>query len=197
MPVILFLYFTQTSLIIPGFSMTAICFFCIGSFLCLNNKQLSFSWLPRIMIPCLLFFYCFLFSAEIAFDGNNTFWGNVFYPFFICVGVILVLYGMGLFSKSSKYQTLKRSLLKLSECTFFIFAFHPFILRYADRLIKKIMKMLFFENFDYTLISVQDHSFLMVFLFLLKILVATFGAVAIYLCVKKCFPSALKILCGR
>lgn len=195
--VLTFLYITQTSLIVPGFSMTSIYFFCIGSYLCLKRGTLCFCIINKKYFFSLLLLFFILLIVEVILDGNNSIYGNIVYPFFVCTGVFLVMYCMGVFAKSQKFPSVKNLFLKWSESTFFIFAFHLFVLHYAGRGIRKMLTFFLNEDLTYSLDYVQNHNMLMLCFFLLKILIATFGSISVYYILKRISPKICGTLCGR
>ena len=104
------LYFTQTSLLVPGFTSLSLFYFGLGSFLSLWGKSLieSFSLynnFVRILFVVLLI-------AEIALDGHNTIIGNYIYPFFVISGVAFV-FNTQISSKLNKWGGAKLFLLYL------------------------------------------------------------------------------------
>ena len=116
---------------IAGFSSTATLYFCIGGYMMVNKMDLT--------TICSRFRYIFYFTAilllpfMIYYDGHNTEIGDRIYPIFVmamCGSIINIV----------TYLDCKNKMVwskKYSDTTFFIFAFHVFLLPYTAKLLSK------------------------------------------------------------
>lgn len=84
--ILAFLYFTQTSLYLPGLSSTSLFYFGLGAYLSLQDKSIIETFSRHKQL--LWIFFCMLFITEVALDGHNTTIGNIIYPFFVFTGVM-------------------------------------------------------------------------------------------------------------
>lgn len=83
------LYFSQTSLFVPGLNATSLFYFGLGAFLSLGDYSLTTVFKKyKILLICA---FVSLFLIEVILDGHNTQWGNIIYPFYVFVGVIAFL----------------------------------------------------------------------------------------------------------
>ncbi|MCQ2052889.1 MAG: acyltransferase [archaeon] len=193
--IISLLYFTQTSLIIPGFSSSSFFYFCLGTFVALQIGSFDF-FKPIFEKSCFVLFVIF-FIFLVFLNGHNTSWGNILYPLYVFLGVF---FGLNLFVKFAKSPTndnLKTKLIKLSESTFFVFAFHTFLLRYADRVINQISLRLWKEPLDFSQTFVANHAFFFLSVYLSKIFFVVTICVVLYFVLKKYMPGLSRIICGR
>lgn len=87
--ILAFLYFTQTSLYLPGLSSSTLFYFGIGAYLSLQDKSLIETFSRHKQLLWILF--CSLFITEVALDGHNTTIGNIIYPFFVLAGVLSII----------------------------------------------------------------------------------------------------------
>lgn len=83
------LYFTQTSLRLPGFSSASFFFFGIGTTLSLADKSIIDVFSKRRFLIWSIFVV--LLVIEVAFNGHNTLLGNIIYPFYVFIGVASIL----------------------------------------------------------------------------------------------------------
>ncbi len=107
---------------VPGFSSVAFLFFGIGGFCRMNNiNPTKFAYNHRLIIyviTILLFVLC------TVFNGYNTFWGEVVYPFFVIVGSITTIH---LATYIVEHDILKMPSL-LTKGSFFVYLLHYIIL---------------------------------------------------------------------
>lgn len=84
-----FLYSTQTSLLLPGFSVHTLFFFGFGALLSLQNRSLTDCFLQYRKTFWVLFVA--LFVVEVILNGHNTIIGNYIYPFYVFTGVVYIV----------------------------------------------------------------------------------------------------------
>ena len=84
-----FLYYTQTSLYLPGFSPHTLFYFGIGSAMALQNTSITELFSKHKYLIWGLFIV--LFVVEVALDGHNSVVGNIIYPFYVLVGVVFIV----------------------------------------------------------------------------------------------------------
>lgn len=179
------LYLSQTSLIIPGFSSSSFFYFGIGSLLGLNERSLCLEASKFKMLGYVSFGVLFL--AEICLDGHNTYIGNLIYPFFVVSGVVSII----------NIVSYKKRVWGGQKYTFFIFAFHIFILPVVGILLEKVISWI--TGFQ----TVNDIEFANRFPYLLMleyvaIILTTIAlTMGIYIVIDKILPRTCKLLCGR
>ncbi len=187
MGIISLLYFTQTSLLVPGFTSLSLFYFGLGSFLSLWGKSLIESFSHYKIFVRILFFV--LLIAEIALDGHNTTIGNYIYPFFVVSGVAFV-FNTQITSKLNKWGGQKYS--------FFIFAFHIFILSTVEAVLSKVILLMTGLQITNNNISFADnYPILIILIFLLKIVFTVLISMTIYQIINKYCPRVCNLLCGR
>lgn len=183
--IITILYFTQTSLRIPGFSSSAIFYFGLGSALSMNEMSICKSVEKLRVLGYLL--WGGLFVVEICLFGHNTFWGNIIYPFYVFIGVVSIV---NIFSRL-KYTRGKQ------KYSFFIFAFHIFILPIIGSIMTKLFCFVC-GVVDMNLLAFADQYPLhIILLYCLKIIITVLICMGVYTIFNKYCPRLCKILCGR
>ncbi|MBQ6244279.1 MAG: acyltransferase [Bacteroidales bacterium] len=174
------LFFTQTSLVVPGFSSLALFFFGVGSALSLGEKSLVEVFARYRIVEWVLFLG--LFVVEVALDGHHSPVGNIIYPFFIAAGVASV-------------WTLKPNkwCIKLERFTFFIFSFHAFILPFLKAMLMQFIAKGTSIDVEYA----ETHSLLVIGIYCLEIILAVLISMSLYWVLQKTLPRVCKVLCGR
>lgn len=175
---LLFLFCTNTSLIFSGFNITAFFFFCLGALLQLNS--IDFAKILLRFSNVIFFLAVVLLIFDSAYEGHRTIVGNIIYPFwivfgsmfFVCLSVKIVEY-----CKKNKHNIL---FYNLSKTSFFVFAFHIFILSKLKHI---------FEAYE---VSIWMCSFL----YVAKVVLATSISVALCLLLGRFFPKISKLLGG-
>lgn len=184
-----FLYFTQTSLLLPGFSSLSLFYFSLGAYLSLNNKVLdNIVNGKRYRIPLYLTFVV-LFVLEILYNGHNTYVGNIIYPFWVFVGVLSIIDAFSLANRSNSVivQNVLSFFIGNSNSSFFIFAFHIFILGYVNRAVAWILSL-----------CLESESFVCSsLLYVFTILITVTICILCYNLLSKFFPRISKLLCGK
>lgn len=181
--IISFLYFTQTSLRIPGLSSSSIFFFGIGSALSLNNKSLVETFARHKRKVWALFMI--LLIIEVALDGHNTFLGNNIYPFYVAVGVY------------SMFPIKPRIESKYQHFTFFIFAFHIFILPFVGAALLKLLCVITKETCVNNVHFADNYPILIILEYLFRIGLTIVICMGTYTVFNKLCPKFCKLLCGR
>lgn len=121
-----FLYISGLSFFsVPA--MTSLFFFSLGATLAINDETI----IGRFMLyrRWAYVLAVLLAGIEAYFDGSNTFIGSLFYPFFICAGVVSAVCMTTQFEeRRTKERCMPKRMKNIAGLSFFIFLFHPFIL---------------------------------------------------------------------
>ncbi len=176
------LYFTQTSLRIPGFTSLSFFYFGMGAMLALRNKSLVEFFSHKKRLAWCLYFA--LLITEIVLDGHNTFMGNIIYPFYVCIGVWSLI-------------ALKPTNWKGQKYTFFIFASHIFVLPIIGIILTKALSHLFGVGAINTIEFADHYPLIIISEFCLKIIITVFVCMVGYNIFNKVCPKICRILCGR
>lgn len=121
-----FLYVSGTWIDIHGLGLSAVFFFSWGGYFGVKRKDMIESFFRYRFLVYPAFAFLFLFTT--AYDGINTYTGNIFYPFFNIVGMIVTLC---LSLEVYRKWRLEPNEFLAGSC-FFIFASHAFILSYCN-----------------------------------------------------------------
>lgn len=178
------LYFTQTSFYIPGLSSSSLFYFGIGAFLSLSKLNLVNTLSRHKEISWVVF--GLLFIVEVICDGHNTFWGNILYPFYVLVGVVSLL-SLPSYSGGGKF----------SRATFFIFAFHIFLLPFVGIYLSHLMEFITTDVNVNSITFANNYPLLVMIEYILKVCIAVFGSILLYKLLERYFHGVCKILCGR
>lgn len=111
-------YISRIWTLLPGFHITAVFYFTLGSYFALNKMNIiEFTDKYKLIILpiCIM-----LLIVTTVFDGVNTVIGQNIYPLYVCTGVFSAFY---LASKCITKCGIKPNKLLVSSC-FFIYAFH-------------------------------------------------------------------------
>lgn len=179
--IILLLYLSQTSLWLPGFSSLALFYYGLGAFFSLSNRSLTEIFSTHKVL--IWFLFVFLFVIEVALNGHNTIIGNIIYPFYVLTGVMSLL-TLKLRTRGGKY-------------TFFIFAFHIFVLPFVGAILLKILFVITGEIDIETVYFADKYPLLIIFYYCLKVYITVLVCMLANTVLQKCAPKLCKILCGR
>lgn len=114
-------YITKIWPYIPGLTITSLFFFSFGAYFSIN-KKLIVNEFRRYRNPVFLI-YLILLVVMIYFNGSFSTIGTTIYPLLIMAGVVSAINLTSLLEEKGKLPVK----LKLSETTFFIYAFHGLI----------------------------------------------------------------------
>jgi len=181
-----FIYFTQLSLIIPGMSGIALFYFGIGAMLSLNGQSVSSFAYKYKRLSYIVF--AVLLTIEVILFGHNTYWGNVIYPFYVLSGVIFIIN----FVKNSNINS-----SKFERYTFYIFAFHIFVLPIIGSGLGKLIILITGENSINDLRFANNYPWIVVLEYLLKIAITLGISMLTYRLLERTMPKVCKILCGK
>ena len=199
MVLLAFLYLTQTSFMIPGFTAEAFFFFGWGAFLSLNRFELPNVFYARrwpIAIITLVLFIAMICSGYLY---SRT--GRMIYPFFIVFEVmtmINLLAWMVRRSYSSPFWAkIKNGSIRWQDATFLIFALHFFILKDVFKLLNRVGGALtgFYDVRMMEMANRYPHIVIMNYLLRVVIIVAI--CMFVYVILRKFLPRVCGILCGR
>lgn len=181
-----FIYFSQLSLIIPGLSGIALFYFSIGAMLSLNDKSICEYAHKYNKLSYIIF--TFLFIVEVILFGHNTYYGNLIYPFYVLSGVVFIINFIKNNKKiSSKYE----------RYTFFIFAFHVFVLPLIGSGLRKLIMIGTGESTINDLAFANDYSWIVVIEYLTKIAITLLISMFAYKMLERLMPKVCNILCGK
>ena len=180
--VLSFLYFTQTSLRVPGLSVSSMFYFGIGAALSLWNRSLveTFSMNKKVVWPI----FVILTVIEISLYGHNTMWGNIIYPFFVFVGVWSII-------------ALKPQNGGGQNYTFFIYAFHIFALPFVKLALSKLLRFITGETTVNNICFANKYPLLIMFEYCLTIAIVVLICIAGCLLIRRYTPALSKLICGR
>lgn len=179
------LYFTQTSLGVPGLSSNALFFFGIGSFLSINDQSICNAAL-KLRIAGYVLFGIFI-VVEVCLFGHNTFWGNIIFPFYVFAGVVSTV---NLFSRGKLTNGGQKY-------TFFIFAFHIFILGIVGAILSKTASWITGSAIVNDLAFADKYPLIVISEYVLKIVLTLILTILGYIALEKLSPRLCKLLCGR
>lgn len=106
---------------IHGFSVTAAFFFSLGAYFSINKLNMVEEL--RHFRKCAFVLYVPMVVLMMYLNGNHTTVGGYVYPLYIIIGVITIINIVTLLEEKGKLTTSS----KLSDTTFFIYAFHGLI----------------------------------------------------------------------
>jgi len=159
---------------IHGFSIICLFPFCLGAFYSLRNISFVKSF-NKILAPSIII-GVLLFILEVYYDGRFTTIGSYMYPFWVIFGIISITNIVS--TKKVGFTS------KLSGSTFFVFAFHPFILNYCRICISSLTSIM--------------PIFVAPYLnYILTPLLCVSVCVVLYDVLEKYIPSVSSILCGK
>lgn len=164
---------------IHGFSITAVFFFSIGAYFSLYKRNMVNDL--RLFRKHVFILYPLLTILMIYFNSDFTTIGAYIYPFYIIIGVATIINMTTLLEEKGKLTTNS----KLSDTTFFIYAFHNLI---ALNIVSRILEIPF-PTTDYNWINISLNYILRPFLTITICLIS-------YYIMKKYVPNILNILTG-
>lgn len=190
--IITLLYFTQTSLQIPGLTSLSIFYFSLGAYLSLHHKNMESGMTGLVLRYSVYVFTMILLIVEIIFDGHNTLIGDYIYPFYVLGGVFSLI---GIFQRViTSSSTVANKLIMFCETNasscFFVFASHIFILP----IIKQVLIKLISLSTPFVSISSILQSSILYFG---TIVSTVFTCVLLYRVVINRLPIVSKLLCGK
>lgn len=199
MLVLAFLYFTQTSFIIPGFTAEAFFFYGWGAFLSLNRYELSEvfyakRWPIAIVTLCLFLvdlYAGFLYSKE----------GKMILPFFAVFELMTAVnFATWIVKRSSSNRRLtafKKWVMGWQNAAFMVFALHFFFLSGVVKLLNKVGYALT-GYYDVSNMGMSNqYPYLVIMNFLLRIVLVVFLCMIVYVFMHRLMPRVCKLLCGR
>lgn len=179
-----FLYFTQTSLYLPGLSSQTLFYFGIGAYLSLSDKSITETFSRHKYFIWILF--GILFISEVALDGHNTIIGNIIYPFFVLAGVMFVINIIS-----------RKGITRGKQFTFFIFAFHVFILPFVSEMVLWLLCVITGESFANNVYYADRYPYLIVIEYCFIVAIDVVACMITYNFIQKISPKFCKVLCGR
>jgi len=158
-------------------------FFSLGVFVQINRINL------RTLLAKLKFKFYFMFAAILLLSMlcgcNSTKTGNLFLNIFTLMEVALLV-------KISMYSKLAIRIanahcweIKLSEMTFFIFAFHIFVLHYVSDYLSRFLQ------------SMGINHGVAIWVYMLSPIFCVMVCICVYCALKRIMPSVLHVLTGR
>lgn len=194
-----FLYFTQTSFIIPGFTAETFFFFGWGAFLSLNRFELSEVFYSRrwtIAIVTIILFVAMLCKGYLFSRA-----GKIIAPFFT-VSVVMAMINLATWvvkrsCSDSMSSKLKDGAIRWQDATFLIFAFHFFIHHDVFKLLNRIGGALT-GYYDVRMMEMANRfPYVVIMNYLLRIVIIVAICMFVYVILRKFLPRVCSILCGR
>lgn len=179
---LLFLSFISNSFVhcIPGLSIISLFPFCAGAFFSINNVSFIKTFRNIFMYGGAVAALG-LFIVEILFDGRFSTIGSYVYPFWLIFGIIAFVTMLSLIPKRNNKMS-----ERLSRSTFFVFAFHPFVLAYCSSFCGLCLRKIFGFGGLIGLVS-----------YLVTPILCVFICVIVYMLLERFLPFLNKILNGR
>lgn len=165
---------------VPGLSIISLFPFCTGAFFSINNVSFIKTFRNIFMFGGAVVAIGLLI-LEILFDGRFSTTGSYIYPFWLIFGIIAFVTMLSLIPR----KNIKISDM-LSRSTFFVFAFHPFVLAYCSSFCDLCLHKIFGFGSLIGLVS-----------YVLTPIFCVFICVLVYLLLERFLPSLNKILNGR
>ena len=199
MALLAFLYCTQTSFIIPGFTAEAFFFFGWGAFLSLNRFELSDVFYARRWSFAIVTLILYIAMICNGFIYSRT--GRIIYPFYIVFEVITIINLLAWFVKrsysNSLLSKLKDGTIRWQDATFFIFAFHFFILKDVFRLLNRIGGALTGFYDVRSMEMANRFPYVVIMNYFLRIVIIVAICMFVYVILHKFLPRVCSILCGK
>lgn len=188
------LYFSQISLGLPGLNGKSLFYFGIGAAICLSGNGLRDFVENKIKnkFGCLVAFFL-LFIIEVIYDGHNTAIGNIIYPFYLLSGVLITF----ILFIDRRLVNAVRIWGGYEQYTFFIFAFHLFIIPYIRLVLEKIIITYTGNSSIHELYFANGHPLLIILYYTLVVVITTSITMLFYFTAKRIFPKMVGVLCGR
>ena len=187
------LFLTSTSLIVPGFSSLTFFFFGLGAYFQLHNKSLV-AFVSKYSLPiCII--ASVLLVLNVLYDGKNTEIGSYFYNPWVIFGVCAALY---LSSKLTRIRsTFVSWIIEKSDCTFFLFAVHAFLIPYIKMFINLVFSRFVSESDIFCVSFGCQHPIIYSLIYIMVILTTITLSILIFKFCQKYFPRIYNILTGR
>lgn len=190
--IISLLYFSQTSLRIPGLTSSSIFYFSLGAYLSLHEMRME-CLMSSQPIKYTVYFITLIFMIfEVLHDGHNTKIGDYVYPFYVVAGVFSII---GIFqSMINSTRNVSCRVIHFCEANssacFFIFASHIFILPFVKQVLIKLVSV------STQIISISNFLKSTIVYFG-TILLTTLTCVLIYKFIINRYHIVSKLLCGK
>ena len=127
--------------------------------------------------------------------------GRIIYPFYIVFEVITIINLSARFVKrsysNSLLSKLKDGAIRWQDATFFIFAFHFFILKDVFWLFNRIGGALIGFYDVRSMEMANRFPYVVILNYLLRIMIIVFVCMLVYVILRNFLPSVCSILCGR
>ena len=132
---------------------------------------------------------------NVLYDGKNTEIGSYFYNPWVIFGVCAALY------LSSKLTRIKSTfvswIIEKSDCTFFLFAVHAFLIPYIKMFINLIFSRFVNESDIFCVSFGSQHPIMYSLIYIMVILTTITLSILIFKFCQKYFPRIYNILTGR
>jgi hypothetical protein len=197
--VLAFLYLTQTSFVIPGFTAESFFYFGWGAFLSLNRLELSEVFYARrwpIAIVTLCLFLVMLYNGYLYSQV-----GRIVYPFFTVVEVMAIINMASWIVKrshsSERFAALKEGVTSWQGATFMIFALHFFFRQEVFNVLNRIGGALT-GFYDVKMMEMANQfPYIVLLNFLSRIIIISLLCMIVYRLLDRFLPRCCRILCGR
>ncbi len=199
MALLAFLYLTQTSFMLPGFTAEAFFFFGWGAFLSLNRFELSDVFYARrwpIAIVTLILYIAMLCNGYLYSRA-----GRMICPFYTVFEVMAMINLAAWMVKRSHSNTflskLKDGAIRWQDATFLIFALHYFVLRDVFRLLNRVGGALTGFYDVRSMEMANRFPYVVIMNYLLRIVIVVLFCMFVYVIFRRFLPRVCGILCGR
>lgn len=183
---------------ITGLNILTFFYFGLGAFLMLHNVSIS-EFFNKIKF--FLLFYLVLLVIETMCYGKSVPNEGMIFRCYILSGVLAAFIFISLlYDKSKHIETIKQFLNHLGEMkqyTFFIFAFHAFILMYVKSAVGICIKYLTHNNNIYSLEFLEEHPMLTILNYLLVITITILLCILSHKIMHRFLPRFTNVLCGQ
>lgn len=197
--VLAFLYLTQTSFIVPGFTAEAFFFYGWGAFLSLNRYELSEVFYTRRWPIAIVTLCLFLAELYVGFLYSKT--GKMLLPFFavfeLMTAVNFASWMVKRSASSRRLAVFKKWMKRWQNASFMLFALHFFFLPDVFKWLNKVGGALTGFHHVSNMEMSNQYPYLVIMIFLLQWIIVVSICTMVYILMQKLMPRVCKLLCGR
>ena len=199
MALLAFLYLTQTSFLISGFTSEAFFFFGWGAFLSLNRFELSevfYNWRMPIAIVTFILFVAMLYHGYLYSRAGRMI--CPFYTIFMVMAMINLATWIVKRSQTSRlWSKLKDGMIRWQDATFMIFALHFFIRNDVFRLLNRVGGVLT-GFYDVRIMEMANRfPYIVIMNYLMRVVIIVLFCMFFYVILRRFLPRVCIVLCGR
>lgn len=194
-PLTLIIFFVLYELSYCGYSVyksEAILFFSIGSWIAVNKIDYV-EICKKLFVPSIVLFPL-LFVLEVIYGGDTTFHGGILMPFYIMVSIVLFIELLARIIESQRNNRVVNICCNLSFCSFFLYAFHTFILK--DIVLLLFNLLLGTSSTNIPIDIVNEHFGLCIICLLIATILTIITSIVLCKVLKSVFPKSFITILG-